>query len=438
MRGKNISQIKKTKPAKNITVYGWVHVIRDLGNIKFILLRDISGTIQTVILKKNQAVFKKSAKLTPESVVRLTGQLKKQKQAPDGVEILVQSIKILSLALPELPIPVIEKTKAQTAQSKRIDWRWLDLRKPQKQLVFKVWTEMERAMRQYFLENNFIQIYSPKLMSSPSEGGSELFELPYFKTKAFLAQSPQFYKQMAMAAGLERVFEAGPVFRAEPSFTSRHATEFTSYDFEMSFIQSHQDVIAVEEQMLKSMLKAVQEKYGQLIKKQYNRELVVPSIPFPQFTMKQAKAILKKLKVPGPKPGDLTPEEEKALSRYVLEKYNHEFVFITQYPASVRPFYHMRLKNNPRLTKSFDLLFCGLEITTGAQREHRFQMLKTQAKKSGVSLKFIKDYLNYFKYGCPPHGGAGIGPARIVMKILGEKNIQETTFVHRGVKRLRP
>ena len=437
MKRTKINQAKE-QLGQEIMIAGWVNIIRDLGNIKFLLIRDISGTIQAVILKDNKEVFAKTKELTLESVVEITGLVKESKQAPGGIEIETKTLEILSQAAPELPIPVAEKTKAETDQSKRLDWRWLDLRRPKQQLIFKVWTAMEQGMREYFLKNGFIQIYSPKFMSSPSEGGSELFEVPYFDRKAYLAQSPQFFKQMAMASGLERVFEVGPVFRAEPSFTTRHATEFTGFDFEMSFIESHQDVMKTAAGFLTAMIKQVKEQYGEEIKKTFKRDLPIPKQPFPQVTMEEAKKILAELKIPSERVGDLSPEEERALSAYFLEKEKHEFVFVTDYPATVRPFYHMRYPDRPKVTKSFDLLWNGVEICTGAQREHRYEILKKQAQEKGVSLDLIKDYLNYFKYGCPPHGGIGLGPARVVMKMLGLPNIQEATYIYRGVKRLNP
>jgi len=376
--------------------------------------------------------------LNLESVVEVIGLAKEEKQAPDGIEIQTEKIKILSLSAPELPIPVIEKGQEETDQQIRLDWRWIDLRKPKKTLIFKVWTFMEQAFREYWTQNGYIEIHSPKLMSVPSESGAELFEVKYFDRKAYLAQSPQFYKQMAMAAGFEKVFEVGPVFRANPSFTSRHDTEFTGYDVEISFIESHQEVIEEEQKVIQYVIKKLKKKFGKEISAFYGRDLIVPKLPFPQVTMRQAKEILARLGVPSEKEGDLSPEEERKLSDYILEKEGHEFLFVTEYPIEVRPFYHMRLEADPKLTKSFDLLWNGLEITTGAQREHRYDVLVSQAKEKGLTLKPIQFYLNFFKYGCPPHGGFGLGPTRMLMKIFNIGNVREVTYLYRGVKRLKP
>jgi nondiscriminating aspartyl-tRNA synthetase len=428
----------KEKIGQEVKIAGFVQTIRDQGGIKFLIIRDISGTVQVVVDKSNTEAAKIVESLNIESVVEIVGIVKEEKQAPNGFEIKAEKIKILSLAAPELPIPVVEKGQEEAEQHIRLDWRWLDLRKPKKALIFKVWTVMEQAFREYLLSNGFIQIHSPKLMSAPSESGAELFEVKYFDRTAYLAQSPQFYKQMAMAAGFEKVFEIGPVFRANPSFTSRHDTEFTSYDVEISFIESHEDVMALEERLLQYMLTKVKEKFGDLILNFYNRELIIPSVPFPRVTMKEAKEILSKLGVPSEKEGDLSPEEERRLCEYIKEKTGHEFVFVTEWPADVRPFYHMRLEKDPTLTKSFDLLWNGLEITTGAQREHRYEILKKQAEEKGISLDSIKFYLNFFKYGCPPHGGFGLGPTRMLMKIFNVSNVREVTYLYRGVNRLEP
>jgi len=424
---------------KEVEIEGFVQVIRDQGSIKFFMIRDITGLIQVVVLKKNAGAMEVAKKVTTESVILVRGLAKEEKQAPGGFEISAEQIEILSLSDPELPIPIFEKGEQEEAdQSIRLDWRWLDLRKPKHALVFKAWTTMEAGFREYWVNNDYIEIHSPKLISAPSESGAEVFEVKYFDRKAYLAQSPQFYKQMAMAAGFEKVFEVGPVFRAEPSFTSRHATEFTGYDAEISYVESHYDVMAEEEKAIVNAIKLVREKYGNEIKEEFGREVVVPKLPFPKISMKEAKEILAKMNVPSEKEGDLSPEEERKICEYVNEEHGHEFVFITEYPASVRPFYHMRDEKDQTLTKSFDLLWNGIEVTTGAQREHRYDVLLKQAHEKGMKTESIQFYLNFFKYGCPPHGGFGMGPNRMVMKLLGIDNVREAMFLYRGVKRLEP
>lgn len=433
-----IEEVQKNV-GKKVTIAGFAQTIRAQGSISFLLIRDISGMIQVVVTKDKKEAAKAVSELSLESVVEITGVAKKEKQAPGGFEIAAEEIRILSQAAPELPIPIVEKgDDGEVDQPIRLDWRWLDLRKPKNTLIFKVWTTLEEAFREYLLKNGYIEIHSPKLISTASESGAEVFEVKYFERKAYLAQSPQFYKQMAMAAGFEKVFEVGPVFRAEPSFTSRHSTEFIGYDLEISYIKSHHDVMEEEEKLLRHMLQKVKEAYGEEIKETFGREVAVPKIPFPKLSMKETKEILKKLGVPSEKAGDLSPEEEKKISEYVLKKEGHEFVFVTDYPISARPFYHMRYEDDQSLTKSFDLLWNGLEVTTGAQREHRYDVLVRQAKEKKMDLKVLEFYLNFFKYGCPPHGGLGAGPNRMLMQLLGLENIRDASFIYRGVKRLEP
>lgn len=426
------------KIGETVLLQGWVQVIRDQKNIKFIILRDISGIIQVVVTKDQPQPFGELDSITLESVISVEGLVKSVPQAPRGIEVQAEKIVVLSKAVPELPIPVIEKGEQETEQSKRLDWRWIDLRKPKNALIFKVWTAAEKAFIDYWISHGFLEIHSPKLMSTPSESGAELFSVPYFDTTAYLAQSPQFYKQMAMASGFEKIFEIGPVFRANPSFTSRHDTEFTGYDMEISFVESHQDIIQAESELIAKVLESIKGEYGQEIKEVFGAEIVVPSLPFPQVTMAEAKLILKEKGVESEKEGDLSPEEERELARLMTEKNGHEFLFVTEYPAEVRPFYHMRLESGSKLTKSFDLVWKGLEITTGAQREHRYEIIAKQAEEKGLSLKSIEHYLNFFKYGCPPHGGLGFGPSRFIMKMLNLSNVRDVTYLYRGVNRLTP
>jgi len=429
---------------QKVKVSGWVDSIRSHGKIVFVDLRDKSGISQLVFLPQNKEVYRIVKKIKPEWVVSVIGQVSKRplemvnpKIKTGEVEISVEELEILSEA-ETLPIPINETESEESGIEKRMDWRWIDLRKTKKRLIFEVWTTMEQAWRSHLVSEGYIQINSPKLMSSASESKAELFEVVYFGQKAYLAQSPQFYKQMAMAAGFEKVFEMNPAFRADPSFTSRHCTEFTSYDAEISFIESHQDVMRALEQMITQALTAVVRKHGKKIEEFYNRKLISPSVPFPQLTMEEAKKILNRLNIPSKERGDLSPEEERSLSEYILKEKGHEFVFVTDYPAAVRAFYHMRYEDNPEITKSFDLLWNGIEITTGAQREHRYEILKKQAKEKGLDAKSLKNYLDFFRYGCPPHGGFGLGPSRMLMKIFGIENVRETSYVYRGVKRLTP
>lgn len=416
---------------QSVTVCGFVNTVRNQGGIKFILLRDHTGYLQNVVLKSNTQAFELTGNLTNESVVKITGLLKEERQAPTGYEILVEEIEVLSESEAELPIPVNQdKIENETEVSKRFDFRWLDLRDPEKLKIFKVWTSLEEGFRKVYLENGFTQIYTPTIVGASTEGGTEVFEVKYFDRKAYLAQSPQFYKQMAMASGFDKVFISNPTFRAEPSFTTRHLTEFTMWDFEMSYITSHHDVMDMEEKLLISAFKQ--------INFDLNLGLDVPVSPFPRISFEEAKKILKSRGVTSDKEGDLTPEEEREISKYVKEEYSSDFVFITDYLYSERPFYSKKHEDNPKLSKTFDLLYKGIEITSGAQREHRSSVLESQIKEKGLNTEDFADYISFFKYGCPPHGGAGIGPGRIVMQILNLSSVKEATYLTRDVKRLTP
>ncbi len=294
-------------------------------------------------------------------------------------------------------------------------------------------------MREHWRTEKFIEIHTPKLMGSASESGAELFKVDYFDGDAYLAQSPQFYKQMAMAAGFGRVFEIGPVFRANPSFTSRHDTEFTSVDVEISWIDSHEDVMAFEERWLAHVLSVVEATHGKEIFETFKTEVTVPDTPFPRMTLEEAKDLLRAHDHEPPGPGDdLDPPSERELSAIVKRTLGSEFVFVTDYPTTVRPFYHMRHPDRPDLTRSFDLLWRGIELTTGAQREHRYEQLLSQAREKDVETASIGYYLDFFRYGAPPHGGFGFGLTRLLMQMLGQDNVREVTFLYRGPNRLSP
>ena len=411
-------------------IQGFVHALRVQSKIIFVIVRNLKGLTQVVVTIDNPE-FETAKNLSLESVIRATGEMKEEKNAPGGVEMHPVKIEVLSHALPELPIPVVVKGGEETDLPIRLDYRWLDLRKPEKTKIFKVWTEFEKGWRKYWDENNFIQLYPPAFMSTPSEGGAEVFEVNYFDRKAYLAQSPQFYKQMAMAAGFEKVFMVSPVFRAEPSFTTRHLTEFTGWDFEISYIENYYQVADALEGMVVAGFKQLLEVFPDL-------GISLPAQPFPRLTMVEAKKILADLGVPSPEEHDLSPEEERAISDYVKKERDHEFVFITEYHKSKSAFYHMRLDENSDRSRRADLLYRGIEVTTLAQREHRPEILEKQAREKGMNLEPLKDYLNFFRYGCPPHGGAGIGPGRFIMKILDLPNVREVTYLPRDVKRLNP
>jgi nondiscriminating aspartyl-tRNA synthetase len=413
-----------------------VHAVRDQKRMQFVVLRDETGLAQLILGKEEQPseLNETISALTPESAVTVTGLVVADERVKlGGLEVQLASLSVDSPAEPELPIT------PDSALDKRIDWRYLDLRRVDRRLIFEVQSTVEHAMREHWREQGFIEIHTPKLMGSASESGAELFKVDYFERTAYLAQSPQFYKQMAMAGGFGKVFEIGPVFRANPSFTSRHDTEFTSVDVEISWIDSHEDVMAFEERWLAHVLAAVKETHGEAIEQTFGTEVVVPSLPFPRLALEQARELLRGQGHDAPGAGhDLDPPSERALSAIVAERTGSEFVFVTDYPTSVRPFYHMRHEDQPTLTKSFDLLWRGIELTTGAQREHRYEQLLAQARDKSVEVAPIQYYLDFFRYGAPPHGGFGFGLTRLLMQMLGQENVREVTFLYRGPNRLEP
>ena len=422
---------------ERVTLRGWVNAVRDQKRVQFVIVRDPTGMAQAVLGKDEEpsGLNERISALTPESAVSVTGTVVADERVKlGGLELQIEDVQIDALAEPEVPIT------PESALDKRIDWRYLDLRRPDRRLIFEVGTTVEHAMREFWRKEGFLEIHTPKFMGSASESGAELFKVEYFERIAYLAQSPQFYKQMAMAGGFEKVFEIGPVFRANPSFTSRHDTEFTSVDVEISWVDSHEDVMAFEERWLAHVFEVVKQAHGEAIEETFGVDLVVPVLPFPRIALQEAKELLRASGhegVPGDD-DDLDPPSERALCALIAEQHGHEFAFVTDYPIAVRPFYHMRHAEEPSLTKSFDLLWKGIEITTGAQREHRYEQLLAQAHDKGVEVEPIQYYLDFFRYGAPPHGGFGFGLTRLLMQMLGQENVREVTFLYRGPNRLEP
>ena len=430
----------RQKIGETVKIQGWLQTLRDQKKMQFLILRDRTGLVQVAHWKANNLEHAELiSKLGSETALTITGKVVDNPVVKlNGLEMQLEMIRVEGQSGEQLPFDPFGETLPMVEF--RMDWRYLDLRRPENLLIFKIQTTTEAAMREYWLKHDFMEIHTPKIMGTPSESGAELFEVQYFERKAFLAQSPQFYKQMAMAAGFERVFEIGPVFRADPSFTARHMTEFTGVDMEMSWIESHHDVMSFMEGWLNYIYQRVKDAHGDEIKERLGVEITVPTVPFPRIPMAQAIEILKKegYQLPPEKKGDLDPAGERLMAQYVKREFNHEFVFLTDWPITVRPFYHMRFADNPNLTMSFDLICNGLEITTGAQREHRIEVLEKQAKEKGLHLEPIADYLNNFRYGCPPHGGFGLGLSRLLVVMLGLQNIRDAVFLFRGPNRLTP
>ncbi len=421
---------------QEVLLKGWVQDIRNLNKIKFLILRDRTGDMQTIALKgKTEEVsFAVLGDVTNESVVEIVGTPKKNKESRWGIEVLIKKIDVVSSAA--TPLPIDNSDKGQTHIDKRIDHRFLDTRNLNKQAIFKVRGKIAKILTNFFDSQGFTNINTPKITTIGVESGAELFILDYFGKPAYLAQSPQIYKQMFVVGGFERVYELGPVFRAEKSHTTRHLTEFTGVDFEMGFIDDVDDVMDLIEEMFVYLMNYLSNDAAEELKI-LEVELVVPK-KIPRISMEEAKKMLAKKGKKYKDNEDLDAEGEKLLGEIVKEKYDCEFAFLTLFPWAVRPFYHMKPEGKADVTKSFDLLFNGVEICSGAQREHRYEILKKQAKAKGIDLDAMAEYVEIFKYGVPPHGGAGFGLDRITQRLLKLENVREAVLLPRDPERTRP
>lgn len=423
---------------QEIVIEGFVDSIRNLQYVQFVVVRDITGKVQVTIEKEcNDQLVYIVSNLTCESTVKITGVLKKNEKVKlNGMEVIPSNIEVTSRSSDELPLNYRDSKKSALLDT-RLNYRFLDLRREDNILLFQVQTCLVNAMREFCINNNFIEIHTPKLIGAASESGSDVFEVEYFGEKAYLAQSPQFYKQMAISSGFDKVFEVAPAFRAENSNSYRHTTEFTSFDVELSYIDSYLDVMSFEEDLLIAGLSAVKEKYGERIKELFGVEVIVPTKPFPRIKLEDLYKELENrygFKMNFEDVGDMNSEAEKLASRYAMEEYGHEFVFVTDFSSKKRAFYHMRKDGVPQ---GYDLIWKGCEITTGAQREHRYEVLSEQAKEKGLG-KDVEFYLEFFKYGCVPHGGFAIGVDRITMLLLEMSSLKETMLLFRGPSRLTP
>jgi nondiscriminating aspartyl-tRNA synthetase len=418
---------------ETVWLQGWIHNLRAIGKLCFMVLRDRSGTTQTVLYNRLDL----ASQLQEECVVELTGHVKPDNRAPNGCEVQIENLQIIRTPVDALPIQINRPREALSVRIETmLEHRVLSLRHPEIGAIFKVQSELVHGFRDFLRGENFTEIHTPKIVASGTEGGTELFPLQYFERSAFLAQSPQFYKQMLVGAGFERVFEVGPVYRAEQHNTTRHLNEYISLDVEMGFIESEHDLMALESRMLKSIFENLE--------KRCTRELEmygvkVPSVPekVPQVTLAQAFEILKN-KFNKEFEGDLDPESERLLCRYAQEELGSELIFVTHYPRKKRPMYAMPDEANAELTKSFDLLYKGLEITTGGQRIHQYEKLIESIRGRGLDPNAFEFYLEVFKYGMPPHGGFAVGAERLTMQLLGLANVREACFFPRDRTRLTP
>ena len=416
-----------------VTVEGMVHSIRDMGEISFVILRSRDGLLQTVI----QAGSEKEvlSEIREGQAVRVTGTVFKEERAPHGIEIHLADARILSK--PEEPMPIaIDKWKLPTSLEANLNRRAIALRNVRERAKFRIQEGICRGFREFMTSQGFTEIHTPKIGAKSAEGGANLFKLQYFHRPAVLAQSPQFYKQMLVGV-FDRVFEVGPVFRAEKHNTKRHLNEYTSLDFEMGYIEDYTDIMAMETGFLQYMVELLKKDYAkelEILKVMLPKTEEIPTVPFTKAKELVAEKYNRKIR----NPFDLEPEEELLIGQYFKEEYDADFVFVTEYPSKKRPFYAMDDPEDKRYTKSFDLLFHGLEITTGGQRIHDYKMLSEKIAARGMTEEGMEQYLSAFKHGMPPHGGLGIGLERLTMKLIGEDNVRETTLFPRDLTRLEP
>lgn len=418
---------------EEVQINGAVHKIRDMGDMAFIVLRKREGLVQTVYEEGLTNISIKD--LHEEDTVEVSGVVAKEERAPQGFEIRLREVKVLSQPTEAMPIAV-NKWKLNTSLEAKLDYRPLTLRNVRERAKFRIQEGIVRGFRDFLQQKGFTEIHSPKIGARGAEGGANLFRLEYFHKHAVLAQSPQFYKQM-MVGVFDRVFEAAPVFRAEKHNTKRHLNEYTSLDFEMGYIDSFQDIMEMETGFLQYTMK--------LLEKDYEKELQLLGVTLPktdripQVRFDEAKRLVaEKYGHVIRNPYDLEPEEEVLIGRYFKEEMDADFVFVTHYPSKKRPFYAMDDPDDATFTLSFDLLFHGLEITTGGQRIHDYQMLTDKLAERGMTDEGMEQYMMIFKHGMPPHGGLGIGLERLTMKLLGEDNVRETTLFPRDINRLEP
>ena len=416
-----------------VRVNGAIHTIRDMGTVAFIILRKREGLVQCVY---EEEVSKFNLKDVKEAdTVEVSGMLERSEKAPNGIEIRLGELKILSEPAEPMPLP-ISKWKLNTSLEAKLNYRPISLRNIRERAKFRIQEGIVRGFRDFLYQEGFTEIHTPKIGAKSAEGGANLFRLEYFHRPAILQQSPQFYKQM-MVGVFDRVFETAPVFRAEKHNTKRHLNEYTSLDFEMGYIDGFEDIMAMETGFLQYTMALLEKEYARELKIldiKVPKTKEIPAVRFDEIKRLVAEKYDRKIK----NPFDLEPEEEMLISRYAKEEWDADFVFVTHYPSKKRPFYAMDDPADSTYTLSFDLLFRGMEITTGGQRIHDYHELLAKMEKRGMTDEGMEQYLSAFKHGMPPHGGLGIGMERLTMKMMNEDNVRETTLFPRDLSRLEP
>jgi aspartyl-tRNA synthetase len=432
-----IRDIKPEMDGLNIVIYGWVHSVRDIGRVKFVVLRDKTGRIQVTARKNSidEEKFKHISNLSRESIVWVKGIVRRSGIAKAGVEIILEDYGVISEAKP-LPIE-IWSPDINTQFAKRIEYRYLDLRRPEVQALFKIRAKTQSLIRRFLEGRGFIEINTPKIVLMGAESGADVFEVNYFGRQAYLSQSPQLYKQMLMSSGIEKVYEIAAYWRAEKSHTSRHLTEFWMLDVETSFIDGIEDVLKLLEDMMVYVISELKdEEYRSL--EVLNVKLDIPKTPFPRVTIREAYKILAENGKILQYGDDLDTEAEEKLGEIFKKNYNSEFLFVLEFPWGKSPFYSMRKEDEPEWVIGFDLLYKGLEIASGKQREHRYEKLLQNVVEKKLKIDTLKWYLESFKYGMPPHGGFGFGIDRFIKQMLNLEDIREAVLFPRDPERIHP
>ncbi len=430
------SELKKMV-GKDAVVSGWVHDIRLLGGINFLLLRDFEGLVQITVQKSDasQKILKHLEDLHNEDVIAVKGTVKATTKTKSGIEIIPKEIVRFSVAEPSLPIDPRKVTKSHL--DTRLDWRSIDLRSPENLAIFKIDSRLMTAMEEYFTQNKFMKVFTPSLIGGISEGGSEVFSVVYFDREVFLRQDPQLHRELLIAGGFEKIFEMGPSWRAEKSHTIRHMTEHRTIATEIAFVEDEHDVMNIEQDMIVHTLKTVKKDCaGQL--EILGKTITVPKTPFPELQFPKIYDIFEKLGKPLGKNEDLNREYEELLGNYVKEKFKSEFFFVNRFPSAVKPFYVMKVDEDPKYARSVDMMFKGMELSSGGQRENRYDKLISQAKEKGMNLEFLKWFTEVFRYGVPAMGGFSLGIERFVMKLLDIENVRESTLFPRDPQRTLP
>lgn len=437
MRKTHYTDEVKNNVGKKVTLGGWVHDVRLLGKINFLLLRDWRGIVQVTASKDSvpQKILEIFKKLHQEDIVLVQGKVVKSKAAKVGLEIVPDEIEVLSRS--GTPLPLDPRWVTPANLDTRLDWRSLDLRRKENLAIFTIQAKLQEGMEEFLKKKGFLQVWTPSILGGISESGSEVFKINFFGKDAFLRQDPQLHRQLLIAAGFEKIYDMGPSWRAEPSDQPTHLSEHRTIAPEFAFMNDEQDMMQLEQEMcVAAVKKVVEDCDGEL--KTLGKEIEIPKTPFPELRFPKIYEILKEHGKNLPVGSDLDKESERILSKFVKEKYNSDFFFINRFPSDVKPFYVMKVNEDPKWARSVDLIFKGLELSSGGQREHRYDKIVQQIKEKKMNLESLRWFTEVFKYGVPPHGGFSLGIERFTMKLLDMQNIKEAVLFPRYITRMLP